>query len=69
MAVVSLLVLLMTIGAGLTALASLRRHTTQDDPRARILEAGPAVRAAGLAAPLLVPTAFLATWLVLLLHH
>ena len=64
---ISLALLLVTVCAGVVALQRLRRHASQADPLAQILlEEGPAVRMASLAGPLLVPLAFLATWLALL---
>lgn len=65
-AVTSLLLLLVTIGAGVAALVRLRKHTDHGDPRARILDEGRLVRVAALVAPLLVPAAFLATWILLI---
>ena len=67
--VVSLSLLLVTIGAGVTAWFHLRGHTHKLDALASVPETGPIVRLAGLAAPLLVPVAFLITWLTLLVHH
>ena len=65
---VSLALLLVTIGAGVAAWLRLRLHAERTDPRAHSLEGGTGVRFAGLAAPLLVPVAFLVTWLALLVH-
>jgi hypothetical protein len=67
--VVSLALLLVTITAGVIAWVRLRTHEARSNPSWRPLEGGPAVRLAGLAAPLLIPVAFLATWIALLLHH
>jgi hypothetical protein len=66
--VVSLSLLLVTIGAGVVVWARLRLHEHRSNPSWRSLEGGPGVRVAGLAAPLLIPLAFLATWLALILH-
>jgi phosphatidylglycerophosphatase A len=65
-AVTSLLLLLVTIGAGVTAVIRLRRHTMQTDPRTRILDEGVGVNIASLTAPLMIPAAFLATWILLI---
>lgn len=65
-AVTSLMLLLVTIGAGIAAVVRLHRHTDDTDPRARVLDEGRVVRIAALVAPLLIPTAFLATWTVLI---
>lgn len=65
-AVTSLLLLLVTIGAGVAALARLRTHARVGDARARILDEGLLVRVASLVAPLLVPAAFLVTWILLI---
>ena len=67
-AVTSLLLLLVTIGAGIAAVNRLRRHTNHDDPHARLLDEGPWVRLAAMVAPLLIPAAFLATWIVLIVR-
>jgi hypothetical protein len=67
--IVCLILLLLTIGAGIVASVYLRRHAERADPRAKMLDAGPMVRVAGLAAPLLVPVAFLMTWLVLVAYR
>jgi hypothetical protein len=65
---VSLFLLLVTIGAGVVAWLRLRAYERRANPTWRSLEGGPIVRLAGLAAPLLIPVAFLATWLALLLQ-
>ena len=66
---VSLFLLLVTIGAGVAAWRRLRLHADRVNPKAHALEGGPAVRLAGLAAPLLVPVAFLMTWVALLMER
>jgi hypothetical protein len=66
---VSLCLLSVTIGAGVAAWLRLRWTGDLTDPRLQILEGGPIVRLAGLAAPLLIPIAFIATWLTILLHR
>ena len=64
---VSLFLLLVTIGAGVAAWRRLRLYAHRANPEAHSLEGGPAVRLAGLAAPLFVPVAFLMTWVALLM--
>jgi hypothetical protein len=66
---VSLFLLLVTIGAGAAAWFHLRGHRVRADTFGSFSDTGPVVRVAGLAAPLLVPVAFLATWLALLLSR
>jgi hypothetical protein len=67
--VVSLFLLLVTIGAGVATWARLRFREIRSNPAWRSLEGGPGVRIAGLAAPLLIPVAFLATWVALLVRR
>jgi hypothetical protein len=63
---ISLALLLVTIGAGIIAWINLRTHAHRANATLHSMEGGPAVRLAGLAAPLFVPVAFLVTWLALL---
>jgi hypothetical protein len=65
-AVISLMLLLVTISAGVAALMRLQRHAAVADPRASVLDEGLPVRLLALVAPLLIPTAFLLTWIVLI---
>jgi hypothetical protein len=62
----SLCLLLVTILAGSVAWLRLHAHESRSDSALRSLEGGPILRMAGLAAPLLIPVAFIATWVVLL---
>jgi hypothetical protein len=66
---ISLSLLLVTIGAGVAAWFHLRGHRVTAGAFGALSDTGPIVRIAGLAAPLLVPVAFLATWLTLLLNR
>jgi hypothetical protein len=66
---ISLALLLVTIGAGVMAWVRLRLHARRSDPATPTLEGGPVVPLAGLAAPLFIPVAFLVTWVVLLLNR
>jgi hypothetical protein len=66
--IVSLLLLVVTIGAGVAAWSRLGGHLKSADPAAHELEGGPFVRVATLAAPLLIPLAFLSTWVALLVR-
>jgi hypothetical protein len=66
---VSLFLLLVTIGAGVVAWFHLRGHRARSDALGPFSDTGPILRIAGLAAPLLIPVAFLATWLELILHR
>jgi hypothetical protein len=66
-AIVSLALLYITIAGGIRALVILHRLVSEaDEP----LEFGDILsRVSGLAAPVLVPAVFLATWLVVVLIH
>jgi hypothetical protein len=65
--IVSLVLLIVTLAGGFAALLQLRRHlAARGDRRVQILDASRPARTAGLIAPLLVPWAFLITWIVLL---
>jgi hypothetical protein len=66
---ISLALLLVTIGAGIIAWVNLRTHAQRANATLHSMEGGPVVRLAGLAAPLFVPVAFLLTWLALLLER
>jgi hypothetical protein len=67
LSLVSLMLLYLTIGAGMAALVRLRRHVAPHSAaHVHRFDPGPATRMAGLAAPLLIPLAFLASWLFLL---
>jgi hypothetical protein len=66
---VSLFLLLVTIGAGVAAWFHMRGHRVRIGALGPFSDTGPILRIAGLAAPLLVPVAFLATWLALLLRR
>jgi hypothetical protein len=62
----SLCLLLVTIVAGGIAWLRLRAHEASLSSPSKSLEGGPVLRLAGLAAPLLIPVAFIATWITLL---
>jgi hypothetical protein len=65
----SLILLMVTIAGGLFALIRFRSFLlAHADVRVRALDPGPVARAAGLAAPLLVPLVFLVAWVILLVH-
>jgi hypothetical protein len=69
-AVASLVLLYLTIAAGLAAIVRLRSHLPDiPDGRLRMLEARWGTRLVGLAGPVLIPAVFLATWLVLLIRQ
>jgi hypothetical protein len=65
---ISLALLLVTIGAGVMAWIRLRLHARHSDPDAPAIEGESIVPLAGLAAPLFIPVAFLVTWVLLLLN-
>jgi hypothetical protein len=66
----SLALLMVTIAGGLFALIRFRTFfLEQADAKLRALDPGPLARAAGLAAPLLVPMVFLVAWVILLTHR
>jgi hypothetical protein len=67
--VISLSLLLVTIGAGVVAWFHLRGHRVRVGAVGPFSDTGPILRIAGLAAPLLIPVAFLVTWLDLLFHR
>ena len=69
-AVVALVLLNISIAGNLAALIHLRRQVDEDcDPRMRVLLIGRRARMAGMVAPVLIPVAFLITWLVLLIQR
>lgn len=65
-AISSLVLFYVAILAAVGAMVHLRRHVPPSDPRSAILDGAAFFRAAGLAAPLLIPGVFLVSWLVLL---
>jgi hypothetical protein len=66
--IVSLVLLLVSIGAGVGTWYRLSGHARSADREAHDFEDGPFARVAGLAAPLLIPLAFLSTWVALLVR-
>lgn len=62
----SLCLLLVTILAGAIAWLRLHAHESKSDSVLRSVEGGPILRMAGLAAPLLIPVAFIVTWITLI---
>jgi hypothetical protein len=68
--IASLVLLHVTISAAAIALARLRRHVSaSSDPRLHVLDSGAITHMAGLVAPLLIPAAFMVTWVILLINE
>ena len=69
-AVIALVLLNISIAGNLAALIHLRRQVDEDcDARMRVLLISASARIAGMAAPVLIPVAFLVTWLILIFRR